>query len=45
MSDTIGIKNELVVRLDPEECFVQTKLMLTTNYEASEEEASTTSHF
>ena len=30
-SDAIGIKDELVVRLDPEECFVQTELMLREN--------------
>ena len=33
MNDAIGIKDELVVRLDLEECFIQTELMLRENDE------------
>ena len=46
MSDAIGIKDELIVRLDPEECFAQTEPMLREDdEEAYEDEAATTSHF
>ena len=45
-SDAIGIKDELIVRLDPDECFVQIEPVLREDdEEAYEEEAATTSHF